>query len=569
MKNLVTLFLSLTVVLLLSGITFAQTVSLPDTSANPGDTLWIAISTTNLTSSQQIQAYTYTLNYDQTKLNIDAYDITGTITPATWATTYGFYPGEVIGGSYFMASPPAYLTGVGNLVLLRVAVLASATQGQTALHFATFTYNDFYPITDDGTITIVGELVAVQGNCFLQNQTSHEGTLVSFEPTVGGLFIETLTEENGYYSTQVVPGTYDVHFSHAGYQEVIYPNQVISAATTLPDTTLSALPSVNINGTALLSGQTNHSGIYAIFLALTPGAQSDTASTNSTGYYAITIFPGTYDVYFAKLGYDPEAMLGQVLTSNQTLQTVTLDPIPTSVTVSFPNIEVMWVPDTVLSVPVTITYISSFNFVNAYSLSFTYSPAVVQIYQAQPYTIEGTIMPDNWNLSYFTQMMGTVTGGGYTTDTLSVLWGQGPIVYFNFTISQNANATSPLNFTNFEFNGEYPPADVTVNGSITVQYNSVLEIPNAVLPTAFALKPNYPNPFNPSTTVEFDVPRTELVEISVYNIRGELVSVLHDGELSAGTYQVEFDATDLPSGLYFCRMTAGDFTSTKKMMLLE
>jgi hypothetical protein len=60
-----------------------------------------------------------------------------------------------------------------------------------------------------------------------------------------------------------------------------------------------------------------------------------------------------------------------------------------------------------------------------------------------------------------------------------------------------------------------------------------------------------------------------LVEISVYNIRGELVSVLHDGELSAGTYQVEFDATDLPSGLYFCRMTAGDFTSTKKMMLLE
>jgi hypothetical protein len=89
------------------------------------------------------------------------------------------------------------------------------------------------------------------------------------------------------------------------------------------------------------------------------------------------------------------------------------------------------------------------------------------------------------------------------------------------------------------------------------------------LPTAYSLEQNYPNPFNPSTKINFSIPESGLVTMRIYNSIGEEIGILLNEEKSAGTYQVDFDAEGLSSGIYFYSITAGSFTQTKKMILLQ
>lgn len=89
------------------------------------------------------------------------------------------------------------------------------------------------------------------------------------------------------------------------------------------------------------------------------------------------------------------------------------------------------------------------------------------------------------------------------------------------------------------------------------------------LPKEFALHTNYPNPFNPTTLLPFDVPRTGRVEIVIYNMMGQEVARPVSGQYSAGRYQINFNAGELPSGVYLVKMRAGSFTAHGKMMLLK
>lgn len=90
----------------------------------------------------------------------------------------------------------------------------------------------------------------------------------------------------------------------------------------------------------------------------------------------------------------------------------------------------------------------------------------------------------------------------------------------------------------------------------------------ADLPTSFALSQNYPNPFNPTTSISFDLPKKSDVVLSIYNITGQKVTEMSD-TYEAGTHVFEWDASNMASGVYFYKLTAGDFTATKKMMLLK
>jgi hypothetical protein len=89
------------------------------------------------------------------------------------------------------------------------------------------------------------------------------------------------------------------------------------------------------------------------------------------------------------------------------------------------------------------------------------------------------------------------------------------------------------------------------------------------VPTHFSLDQNYPNPFNPSTTITFELPRASHVSLCAYNTLGQLISVLVDENKPAGVFSAQFDAATLPSGVYFYRLQAGDFTQTKKLVLVR
>jgi hypothetical protein len=89
------------------------------------------------------------------------------------------------------------------------------------------------------------------------------------------------------------------------------------------------------------------------------------------------------------------------------------------------------------------------------------------------------------------------------------------------------------------------------------------------IPQFFSLHQNYPNPFNPSTTITYELPRMSHVSLCMYNTLGQLMDVLVDETKPAGVFSAQFDAATLPSGVYFYRLQSGEFTQTKKLVLVR
>jgi len=87
------------------------------------------------------------------------------------------------------------------------------------------------------------------------------------------------------------------------------------------------------------------------------------------------------------------------------------------------------------------------------------------------------------------------------------------------------------------------------------------------IPEKFALQQNYPNPFNPQTVVSCQLPAASHVKLAVYDMLGREVAVLANGQYPAGQFTFKFDGSRLASGVYFCRLIAGSFVSTTKMVL--
>ncbi len=90
-----------------------------------------------------------------------------------------------------------------------------------------------------------------------------------------------------------------------------------------------------------------------------------------------------------------------------------------------------------------------------------------------------------------------------------------------------------------------------------------------VVVNKFNLEQNYPNPFNPSTVIQYSIPTSSYIQLSVYDVLGNEVATLVNEEKSAGSYEIEFKADGLTSGIYFYKLTAGSFVNTKKMLFLK
>ena len=107
-------------------------------------------------------------------------------------------------------------------------------------------------------------------------------------------------------------------------------------------------------------------------------------------------------------------------------------------------------------------------------------------------------------------------------------------------------------------------------GETVINMNpTAVEQTNLDIPSDYALLNNYPNPFNPSTTISFSIPEEEFVSLKVFNSLGEEVAELVNETLSAGSYSASFNASDLTSGVYFYKINTGTFVEIKKMMLIK
>jgi hypothetical protein len=112
-------------------------------------------------------------------------------------------------------------------------------------------------------------------------------------------------------------------------------------------------------------------------------------------------------------------------------------------------------------------------------------------------------------------------------------------------------------WTNDEVEEEYSPIGLTG----VKQVNGIVK--------SYSLEQNYPNPFNPSTMINFSIQDAGMVTLKVYNLLGEEVATLVNGELATGSYKVDFNAANLSTGIYFYSIRANNFTATKKMMLIK
>jgi len=137
----------------------------------------------------------------------------------------------------------------------------------------------------------------------------------------------------------------------------------------------------------------------------------------------------------------------------------------------------------------------------------------------------------------------------FVVDSIEIIWPEGTVdIYDNIEVNKFYKATEGQGFEEI----------------IVTSVENNFEVLNE-----YILFNNYPNPFNPVTTISYSLPLKSQVELVIYNALGESVTQLVNEEKEAGKYSFEFDAKSLPSGVYFYRLQAGSFVETKKMILMK
>jgi len=162
-----------------------------------------------------------------------------------------------------------------------------------------------------------------------------------------------------------------------------------------------------------------------------------------------------------------------------------------------------------------------------------------------------------------TVMSGSLNPAYYQTSD------SGLVAYWKFDVLEDLGVNS---------DGMDDVRDLSVNGNhIDLEGDTFIEpggpagveLISNELPTEFNLNQNYPNPFNPSTTISFSLPEVSFVSLKVFNTLGEEIEMLVSEELSSGSYKFDWNANNLPSGIYFYKLQSENFVETKKMILLK
>jgi hypothetical protein len=143
------------------------------------------------------------------------------------------------------------------------------------------------------------------------------------------------------------------------------------------------------------------------------------------------------------------------------------------------------------------------------------------------------------------EKIGFVQGYGTTTETK----------HYSYTDNNLSSGKYSYRLKQIDFDGSF-----AYSNAVEVDVNTIQQ---------FSLSQNYPNPFNPGTTITFTLPESKFVTLKIFNALGQEIKTLVNSIKEAGTHNINFDASELNSGIYFYRIDAGAFSQVKKMTLIK
>ncbi|MBV6478388.1 MAG: hypothetical protein HGGPFJEG_01142 [Ignavibacteria bacterium] len=198
---------------------------------------------------------------------------------------------------------------------------------------------------------------------------------------------------------------------------------------------------------------------------------------------------------------------------------------------------------------------------NTHTVEYTNDPLPVELASFAAATNRNNVML-NWSTAK------EINNSGFDVErklTTTNEWTRVGNVAGNGTTNETHNYTFSDRVTTGNYN--YRLKQVDFNGNF--EYFNLSSEVNVGIPDKFDMSQNYPNPFNPSTKINYDIPVDGKVTIALYDISGREIAKLVNEVKPAGYYTVQFNASNLSSGMYFYRISAGDFVSTKKMVLIK
>ena len=171
-------------------------------------------------------------------------------------------------------------------------------------------------------------------------------------------------------------------------------------------------------------------------------------------------------------------------------------------------------------------------------------------------------MDDRFEMILTSQSISDGDGVSYVSDTYTAYGNDGN--HFNDFIN-----APPKTAVGQEIADEILYASDPLPLFATFNFDQPVSVETEIAPNEFMLFQNYPNPFNPTTIINYSIPELSLITVKIYDVLGKEVAKLVNEEKAEGTYEVEFNATALPSGVYFYRLQTGNFVEIKKMMLMK
>jgi len=243
---------------------------------------------------------------------------------------------------------------------------------------------------------------------------------------------------------------------------------------------------------------------------------------------------------------------------------LTVGSSPEQILVAFPDTSAA--AGAQLCIPVEVGDVTGQDIVS-FEFTVTFNPTLVNSV-APYYDLTGGLAAGWSVMETHNNTTGTLNIGGFGTTPLA---DEGQLLCLQFQVLPEApgGSVSPLTFTSFIFNEGTPVAE-TLNGSITVEGSDTDEEKSGFsIPANLYLAHNYPNPFNPTTTIEFGIPKTSHVHIGIYDILGRQVDIVVDGMIRAGVHQLVWDCRHCTSGVYLIVMSGEGINIVRKATLIR